>query len=208
MAKIRELYVSTDVEADGPIPGVHSMLSVASAALTVDKELLGTFSANLEALPGAEPDPATLRWWKQFPEAWAACRRDLEPPAAAMHRYANWLHGFTQRGWTPVFVAYPAGFDFTHVFWYLKRFTGRSPFSFSAVDIKTFAWAMRGGNYRETTKNRWPKRWFEPGLTHTHVALDDALEQGCLFISMLREHRGLPAVPLSRPEAEPIVDPG
>lgn len=197
MPKKHELYVSTDVEADGPIPGVHSMLSMASVALTVDKQVLGTFEANLETLEGAVADPRTMKWWEGFPEAWAACRRDLENPQATIRRYLKWLDDFQKTGWTPVFVAYPAGFDFTYVFWYLKRFGGRSPFSFSAVDIKTFAWAMRGGSYRDTTKNRWPKRWFEPGLRHTHVALDDALEQGCLFINMLREHRGLPAVPLT-----------
>ncbi|HCU53603.1 MAG TPA: exonuclease, partial [Gammaproteobacteria bacterium] len=27
-----EIYISTDIEADGPIPGAHSMLSLASAA--------------------------------------------------------------------------------------------------------------------------------------------------------------------------------
>ncbi|MFW5876548.1 MAG: exonuclease [Myxococcota bacterium] len=199
MGKRREIYVSTDVEADGPLPGVHSMLSIGSVALTLDKENRGTFEANLETLPEATADPDTMRWWTQFPEAWAATRRAPEAPVAAMGRYLAWLEGFEQQGWTPVFVAYPAGFDFMYVFWYLKRFAGRSPFSFSAVDIKTFAWAMRGGSYRDTTKTRWPKRWFEPGLAHTHVALDDAMEQGCLFINMLREHRGLPPVVLTQP---------
>ena len=47
----QEIYVSTDVETDGPIPGPHSMLSFASAAYSARKELLGTFSANLETLP-------------------------------------------------------------------------------------------------------------------------------------------------------------
>ena len=47
-----EIYVSTDVEADGPIPGPNSMLSFGSAAYTGRKELIGTFSANLETLPG------------------------------------------------------------------------------------------------------------------------------------------------------------
>jgi hypothetical protein len=32
-----EIYVSTDVEADGPIPGPHSMLSFASAAFLANK---------------------------------------------------------------------------------------------------------------------------------------------------------------------------
>ena len=40
-----EIYVSTDVEADGPIPGPHSMLSFASAAYTEDKQLIATFES-------------------------------------------------------------------------------------------------------------------------------------------------------------------
>ena len=48
-----EIYLSTDVEADGPIPGPHSMLSFASAAYLPDKTLVRTYSANLETLPGS-----------------------------------------------------------------------------------------------------------------------------------------------------------
>jgi hypothetical protein len=49
---VPEVYVSTDIEADGPIPGGNSMLSFASAAFTADGTMLGTFTANLETLPG------------------------------------------------------------------------------------------------------------------------------------------------------------
>ena len=69
-----EIYVSTDVEADGPIPGPHSMLSFASAAYRLDKTLIGTFDANLTLLPGAHGHPETMQWWSEQPEAWAACR--------------------------------------------------------------------------------------------------------------------------------------
>ena len=67
-----EIYVSTDVETDGPMVGKNSMLSLGSAAYTADKQLLGTFSANLDALPGATPDPKTMDWWTTQPAAWAA----------------------------------------------------------------------------------------------------------------------------------------
>jgi len=33
-----------------------------------------------------------------------------------------------------------------------------------------------------------PRRWFDK-LPHTHVALDDAIEQGALFCNMLAENR-------------------
>jgi hypothetical protein len=180
----QEVYVSTDVETDGPIPGPHSMLSFGSAAYRADKTLLSTFSANLETLPGAAGHPATMAWWKENATAWDACRTNLEPPASAMPRYLAWVKSLPGK---PVFVAYPAGFDFLFVYWYLMRFAGDSPFSHSALDIKTFAMAMLKTGYRDATKKNMPKRWFDE-MPHTHVALDDAIEQGALFCNMLQEN--------------------
>jgi hypothetical protein len=160
------------------------MLSFASAAYRADKTLVGTFTANLETLTGAQGDPKTMAWWAEHPEAWAATRKDLEAPAVAMPRYLAWLKALPDR---PVFVGYPAGFDFLFVYWYLIRFGGESPFSFSAIDIKTYAMAMLKRDYRDSVKRNMPQRWFE-NLPHTHVALDDALEQGTLFCNMLAEN--------------------
>ncbi len=181
-----ELYVSTDVETDGPIPGPHSMLSLASAVFTSHGELVETYSANLELLPGACGHPETMKWWDSQPEAWAVCRADVRSPSDAIPEYRQWLEGLPGR---PVFVAYPAGFDFTFVYWYLIRFAGKSPFSHSALDIKTFAMAMLGKDYRASVKRNMPKRWFSK-RPHTHVALEDAIEQGELFCNMLAEHTG------------------
>ena len=180
-----EIYVSTDVEADGPIPGVNSMLSFGSAAYLPDKTLIGAFAANLETLPGAEADPKTMAWWETQPEAWKACREDLQPPETAMQNYLAWLKRLPGR---PVFVGYPAAFDYMFVCWYLNRFTGKNPFSHSALDIKTYAMAMLKKDYRDTVKRNMPRRWFDD-LPHTHKALDDAIEQGALFCNMLRESR-------------------
>jgi hypothetical protein len=185
---MQEIYVSTDVEADGPIPGPHSMVSLGSAAFTAAGELLSTFSANLELLEGAAGHPATMDWWARNPEAWLQTRTDLEPPPAAMRRYVAWLKELPGR---PVFVGYPAAYDFLFVYWYLIRFTGESPFSHSALDIKTFAMALLGLPYRDSTKRNMPRRWFSEAR-HTHVALDDAIEQGRLFCNMLAERKQEP----------------
>lgn len=178
-----EIYVSTDIEADGPIPGPNSMLSFASAAYTVNKELIGTFAANLETLPEANPHPQTQAWWEQNPEAWNACRQDCQDPALAMKEYINWVKKLPGK---PVFVGYPAAYDFMFVYWYLIRFTGESPFSHSALDIKTYAMAVLKKPFRETSKRNMPKHWFDD-LPHTHKALDDAIEQGALFCNILAE---------------------
>ena len=192
-----EIYVSTDIEADGPIPGPHSMLSFASAAYTADKQLVGTFSANLETLPGAKPHPVQEAWWKTQPQAWAACRSDLRSPEQALLAYVEWVEALPGK---PVFVGMPAGFDFTFMFWYMMRFTGRCPFSWSALDIKTLAFAMTGLPYRKCIKPRMPKHWFDDH-PHTHVALDDAIEQGALFCNMLKDLRVLQKASAASAEA-------
>jgi hypothetical protein len=181
-----EIYVSTDVETDGPIPGPHSLLSFASAAYKADKTLVGTFSANLHTLPGAAGHPETMAWWQTQPEAWAAARAEPQDPAVVMPAYVAWVRSLPG---SPVFVAYPAGFDFLFVYWYLIRFAGESPFSFSALDVKTYAMALLKKEYRQSTKRNMPRHWFDR-LPHTHRALDDAIEQGALFCNMLRENLG------------------
>lgn len=172
-----ELYVSTDIEADGPIPGPHSMLSFGSAIFLPDHTILGTFSAVLETLPGSTGHPSTMTWWAQHSEAWSANRLDPRPPMNVMHDYVQWLAGFPGR---PVFVGYPAAYDFLFMYWYLIKFVGSSPFSHCAMDIKTMASDVLGLPYREATKKRFPRAWFH-GHRHTHLPLDDAIEQGHLF---------------------------
>ncbi len=183
---MKEIYISTDIETDGPIPGPNSMLSFGSAAFTLDnKQCIGTFTRNLEQLPGATPDINTMtEFWNKNPEAWAACRTDIVDPKQAMVDYVVWLKSLPGK---PVFVGYPAGFDFLFCYWYLIKFTGESPFSFSALDIKTYVSAVLKKPYRDSTKKNMPKRWF-PKSKHTHIALEDAIEQGELFMNILGEH--------------------
>lgn len=179
-----EVYVSTDVESDGPIPGPHSMISFGSAAYLGDKTLIGTFSANLELLPGASGHPRTMAWWESHPKVWEECRRNPRPVEDAMKEYVEWVEGLPG---TPVFVAYPLGYDFTFVYWYLMRFVGESPFGNHGIDIRSYAMAMMKRGYKECSKRDCPSRWFDD-LPHTHIALDDAIEQGAFFCNMLAEN--------------------
>lgn len=181
-----ETYFVTDIETDGPIPGPHSMLSFASAAYSNTGELLDTFSINLEMLEGATGHPFTMKFWASEPEAWQACRQDIVTPDVAMKSFVKWMQSITKNLTSPVFVGYPAGFDFTFMFWYLIQFTGASPFSWSALDMKTMAMMLTGLPYKQSIKPRLPKEWLPEDLPHTHIALDDALEQGHLFCQMLK----------------------
>jgi hypothetical protein len=186
MSGSKEIYVSTDIEADGPIPGPNSMLSFGSAAFRADTTMVSTFSANLKPLSGAQGDPKTMEWWKSQPAAWEATRVDPRDPADVMPKYVTWLKALPGK---PVFVGYPASYDFMFVYWYLIRFAGESPFSHSALDIKTLVMAALGTDYRESVKRNMPREWFDD-RPHDHVALTDAIGQGVLFCNVLASLRG------------------
>jgi hypothetical protein len=180
-----EIYVSTDIETDGPIPGLHSMLSFGSAVFTAQKELLATYSANLDVLPDAVQNADTMLFWKRNPLAWEACRKDTRHPQVVMQEYSKWVRDLPGK---PVFVGYPVTFDFMFMYWYLKMFTGQSPFGFSALDIKSYAMAVQAKTFRKTKKSKMPAHWFDANFVHTHIALDDAIEQGALFCNILQSN--------------------
>ncbi|MQS11954.1 exonuclease [Streptomyces kaniharaensis] len=187
------VYVSVDVEADGPIPGPYSMVSFGAAvagwhdadgfrraggqAASFYRELRPiSADYNPEALAVSGLDRAAL-------EAGGA------QPAAAMREFAQWVErlrtGPGGRRYRPVMVAYPAVYDWQFVYWYLIRFTGSSPFGHSGcMDLKTLYAARAGVPFAGVGKRSMPPELL-PDLPHTHHALDDAREQAVLFANLL-----------------------
>lgn len=175
------LYISIDVEADGPVPGPYSMLSLGAAAFR-DGKLLGTWQGNLMTLPDAGTCPETMQWWAGQPEAWDAARIMARPTNVVMRNFVDWTDSFGEK---PTAVCYPAGFDWTFVYWYLRLYGyKRSPFGMSAICMKAWAACRLGVEFRRMTKNRMPRSWFRDGSPHTHRAVDDAVEQGWMWVRM------------------------
>jgi hypothetical protein len=191
-----ELYISTDIEANGPCPGLFSMLSFGMAAFTVEKQLVGTFSRNLELLPGATLDDRTMAWWglAENAEAYRRSREGLSAPRTAMLECKTWLETMRRFG-KPIICGAPSGFDFTFIYYYFQRELGESPVGFASLDLRTYAAAVMKRQYRQVGKRQYPQEWIDDGLPHTHVALDDAIEQGCILINMIRANLGLPHAP-------------
>lgn len=180
----KETYISFDIEADGPIPGKYSMLSLGAVALDETGKEIGSFYVNFLELDGAIQDPDTMNnFWAHNKEAWAALMINRLPPLEAITKFRDWLRGFDN----PVLVAFPAGFDFTFVYWYLIYFLGSSsPISWSCIDIKTMAFCNLKIPFKKCTKNKFPIHWDTITL-HNHIAIDDAREQGELFSKILKD---------------------
>lgn len=182
-----EMYFSVDIETDGEAPGVASMLSIGISAMHPETlEESGTFYRTLKRLPDAGVNPKTMSFWDEHIEYYVAARKDPIEPLQAMkelHAFVKHqcrLHMVDGKGPIPVFMAYPAGFDFSFVFYYLHRFLGESIFGFSSLDLKSYAMALMGTNFIDVRKENYPEGWLSE-LPHTHHALDDAQMQADIF---------------------------
>jgi hypothetical protein len=181
-----ELYVAVDVEADGPIPGPYSMLSL-GMAVAGRPDL--TFYSELR--------PISDEW---VPEALAVSGLDRdrllrEAPDAgkAMAAAARWVEDLRPIG-RPVFLAAPAVWDGMFVHWYFVRFTGANPFGAtgSGIDLRSYWMGRTGGTWRRSGKGTIKSAVGLSGLPHTHHAGDDAAELAQVFAA-LRRHRAGPA---------------
>ena len=187
----REFYISVDVEADGRCPGLNSMLQLGAVFYDDSGNVLEEFSRNLKPLDGAVQDKETMVWWaeqeKRRPGMWARLTSNQRDPQSVMNDFERTVNRIGQRlSAKPLVVAFPAGFDFTYLYYYLCRFNGGSCVGFSALDLKTLGMALTNRAYHESVKRNYPKQWFNPKLKHTHDALDDARSQGHMFWQMKR----------------------
>jgi len=178
-----DVYFSADVETDGPIPGKFSMLSFALV-------LAGSFDgrrfkrSNLETCFYRELRPISDNFQPEALRVNGLDRNRLMldggDPVAVMTEAALWIKNVAQSG-APILVAYPLSFDWSWLYWYFVNFLGSSPFNHSlCYDVKT-AYAVKASvPICESGKSRLLPS-LRPQRSHTHHALEDAIEQAEIF---------------------------
>jgi hypothetical protein len=184
-----DVYISADVETDGPIPGRFSMLSF---GLAVAGRFDGTRFERV--------DPTAATFYRELrpvgeafvPEALAVSGLDRErllvegaEPRAALTEAAKWVREVAGDG-TPVLVAFPLGFDWSFLSWYFVAFAeGGSPFGHSqALDSKTLFAARTGRPIAAAGLSRLPAE-LRSARAHEHHALADAIEQADVFANLM-----------------------
>jgi hypothetical protein len=86
-------------------------------------------------------------------------------------------------GARPVLVGYPLVFEM-FLTWYLQRYAGGSPFGFSSgLDMKSMYAVRAGVPISRAGRNDLPAA-LRSERSHTHNALDDAIEQADVFTKL------------------------
>lgn len=161
-----------DCEADGPCPGLYSMLEIGLVKLT--PELKTTFWRDLK--------PITEHFDEGALKAIGTTREKTKlygDPADAVKAMVEFVEGTTEG--KPVFISDNNGFDWQFVNYYCHYYVGRNPFGFSSRRIGDF---FSGLNKDWFASSKWK------GLrktAHTHNALDDAMGNAEAFSTFCRK---------------------
>ena len=180
---MNEVYVSIDIEADGPLPGMNSMLQLGASAFDASGRRITGLSVNLKRLRGATQNPDTMAWWKKQGDAYEKTRVGAIAPSEAAALFGGWLSLLKPS--SPICVAFPAAFDWPFINYYLTRFKVRHPLNYACIDLKSFAMALLPQPYLRESEEWFPKEWYPPKRGPEHDALSDAIYQGELFMRML-----------------------
>lgn len=173
------VYISTDVEFDGPEPINSSLLSIGAVAYREDGKELGRFYANLLPLPDHHPDPVANHGFWERPAhraAFETTQVNQRDPKEALQEFADWAQGFTGE---PVLAAQPLKIEDRWLTYYFKRFDVESPFKEKICMRDTLLDAMKLLGNDEPAPNEWLSE--QP---YTHNALDDAVHQGQTFMTI------------------------
>ncbi|MEO8217672.1 MAG: exonuclease domain-containing protein [Acidobacteriota bacterium] len=189
---LTDAYFSADVETDGPIPGPYSMLSFALV-------FCGTYDGSefqrprrLESQLYLELRPISENFQQEALDVNRIDRGRLRSegaePEAAMTHAAEWVRHVAGPS-RPILVAYPVSFDWTWLYWYFIRFSrAGSPFNHSGCfDLKT-AFAVKGDLPIAQSGRDQLLPALRSHRSHTHHALDDAVEQAELFANLFEWH--------------------
>ena len=119
-------YIVVDVESDGPVPGIYSMVSF--GAVIVEPSLSKTFYGEVK--------PITNSW---IPEALAVSgfsreqHLEFEDPMPVIQRFDRWIKENSKGH--PIFISDNLAFDWQWINYYFHFFTGKNPFGFSGRRI-------------------------------------------------------------------------
>jgi len=172
---MKEVYISVDIEAAGPVPATYSMLSL-GAALVHDLQTnfyVEFQPINRKSVPNAMK--VVGRTLKDF-------ERTGRDPKEAMIAFRDWIDSVAKNG-KPTFVGFNATFDWAFVSYYFQQYLGENPFGFGGIDIKSYYMGLSGCTWDDSRSSRIPSE-LKGSSRHTHNALDDAIEQGGMFRRM------------------------
>lgn len=162
--------VIVDIECNGRVPGLYSMLNLAAVACDENGNIIGEFDKKLKPIPGTGEQKETMEWWATQPkEIWEYVTSDQEEPEVVIKAFLEWWKSLPGE---KLFIS-QGGFDWNFVNYYIHKYIGYTALRISGFDLKTFASAKLGWPFTDCRYEKYKPEWLG-NVEHSHKAIDDA----------------------------------
>lgn len=155
-------YIVVDVEADGAVPPLYSMVSF--GAVIVDKE------GKLDKTFYGETKPISELYNKEALAISGFSREQhlkFDEPEQVMRRFDKWIKDNVKG--RPTFISDNPAFDWQWINYYFHRYLGNNPFGFSARRIGDI---YCGIELDDSVNNKWKELYRK--TNHDHNPVNDA----------------------------------
>lgn len=163
-------YFSVDVEADGPCPGLYSMVCFGAVLV---KDHSKTFYGETAPISGQWlPDALAISGFSREQHT------QFSTPNDTMKRFASWIEQVNDPATKPVFIADNNGFDWQFINYYFHLCLGKNPFGFSSRNLNDIYHGIKSNSQASFKHLRVTK--------HTHDPVMDAKGNAEAFCTMIR----------------------
>ena len=150
-------YIVVDVEADGPIPGLFSM--VCFGAIIVEPLLSKTFYGQTRPINNAyKEDALAISGFSRYQH------ERFDDPKEIMEEFDRWIKENSIGH--PIFISDNPAFDWQFINYYFHWLLGKNPFGYSARRLGDLYCGMV-----KDTRSKWKHL---RDTKHTHHPVDDA----------------------------------
>ncbi len=190
-----KIFLSVDVEADGPAPSVNNCLQIAIVACRYDPDpdpkttrrwVVSSLDLCLTPQKGREASTFTMTdFWAKFSDVLAKIREDAQEPSMQMQKLSDWLKKLEQDYEIVRWVAAPAAYDWQWVNSIYHQYKPDAAYSIP-YSCECMSTLRRGLEYLGKDDDK-VSAFMAVGienLPHTHYALEDALEQAYKYLRL------------------------
>jgi hypothetical protein len=192
-----KLFLSFDIESDGPTPIVNNLLSIGIVGITMDEEIVFEYQANIEPLENRIQDIQCMQTFWLKPEqkiAWDFLQENKRNYIVVFAELGQKLKELSSK-YNLKFVAHPSCFDwmFFKCYYELAKTNSQDEGCFYDIGFKCECSSTLWDYYKKSNKltsiqsDKLFKYLGEFNESSNHMALSDARVQGKFYVKLLKK---------------------
>lgn len=176
------LYFSFDIESDGPVPGINSLMSIGIAIIDANKKIRYAYEINLKPLESAQQDENKVIILSKNKDRYDYLTKDQQDPQEIFSIFKI-IIDYLNKKYIIIPIAWSASSDWQFLNYYFCKFTGSNPVGNYCKCISSYLWSVTKSKDHNIDDELY-KKYEEEYKEKKYGPLTNAKYQGFIFINI------------------------